>query len=303
MDKIQKKCLIGSFFFHAALLASVALFAGFSRKSQDYETFTQITIVDLDKVLVTDGPTRGGGSGTLPPVVTPPQPKPVQQPQPTPQPAQMPKPVIKSPEPVTPEPPSPPASSQKKPRAVEPDDSKDDVSVDGKLPPKKSSGIKISTNLVVRKGSSGTKGTSASVASTKGGTSKVYEQFNSAIQNISAGLTSGGLHINDIPGFGGGGPAMINYTQLIMNLFDRAWTPPSEITDENLITEVRIIIHKTGKVVSARITKRSGNAAMDASVQRALDSIESVPPFPSEARDFERTFNIQFNLKSKLARG
>ncbi|MGC8885970.1 MAG: energy transducer TonB [Verrucomicrobiia bacterium] len=304
MDKLQKKCLLGSLLFHMVLLASVALFAGFSRKSQDYETFTQITIVDLDKVLVTDGPTRGGGSGSLPPIVAPVQPKPAQQilqPQPVPQPTPPARPTPKNVEPVSTEPAT--HTSPKQSRTIETDSTKDDVSIDGKLPPKKSTGIKISTNLVVRKGSATAKGTSASVASNKGATSKVYEQFNAAIQNIGAGLTSGGLHINDIPGFGGGGPAMVNYTQLIMNIFDRAWTPPSEITDENLITEVRIVIHRTGKVTSTRITKRSGNAAMDASVQRALDSIESVPPFPPEARDFERTFNIQFNLKSKLSRG
>ncbi|HON09117.1 MAG TPA: hypothetical protein PLW02_13555, partial [Verrucomicrobiota bacterium] len=62
MDKIQKKCLVGSAFAHILLVAMVGIFAGFSRKSDDTETFTQITIVDLDKVMVTDGPTRGGGS-------------------------------------------------------------------------------------------------------------------------------------------------------------------------------------------------------------------------------------------------
>ena len=41
---------------------------------------------------------------------------------------------------------------------------------------------------------------------------------------------------------------MVNYTQLIMSIFDRAWIPPTEITDENLVCEVRIVIHRTGKV-------------------------------------------------------
>ena len=81
MDKIQKKCLVGSAFAHILLVAMVGIFAGFSRKSDDTETFTQITIVDLDKVMVTDGPTRGGGSGTLPTVVAPDQIKPAQPPQ------------------------------------------------------------------------------------------------------------------------------------------------------------------------------------------------------------------------------
>jgi TonB family protein len=152
---------------------------------------------------------------------------------------------------------------------------------------------------VVRKGGS----TKTQSGSGKVAGNKIAEQFNSAIQNIGAGLTSGGLHINEIPGFGGGGPAMVNYTQLIMNIFDRAWTPPADIANENLVTEVSIVIHRTGKVTSTKILKRSGNAAMDASVLRAIESVRSVPAFPQESRDFERTFVIEFNLKSKLSRG
>jgi len=297
MDKIQKKCLVGSAFAHILLVAMVGIFAGFSRKSDDTETFTQITIVDLDKVMVTDGPTRGGGSGMLPPVVNPPQPKPAQQP------PQQPR--------VQPQPPAPTTrnsgvkdnseqtASQRSRESRSPVSDSDDVSIDGKLPARRNSGIRISTNLVVRKGSSSkSRGDSGKIAS-----NQIADQLNSAIQNIGAGLTSGGLHINDVPGFGGGGPAMVNYTQLIMNIFDRAWTPPSEIADENLITEVSIVIHRTGKVTSTRILKRSGNAAMDASVLKAIESVRSVPPFPSEARDFERTFIIEFNLKAKLSRG
>lgn len=296
MDKIQKKCLIGSAFFHVVLVASVFLFAGFSRNSKEYETFTQITIVDLDKVLVTDGPTRGGGSGALPPVVVPPQPqsRPVQQQSPP-----QTKPVIKNVESA----PVEPAAPQKTKQTSNTDAGSKDVSIDGKLPAKKSTGIKISTNLVVRKNSAVAKGQGASSANSRFANNRVYEQFNAALKDIGAGLTSGGLKMNDMPGFGGGGPAMINYTQLIMNIFDRAWTPPSEIVDENLVTVVKIVIHKTGRVASTRIVRRSGNAAMDASVQRALESVQSVPPFPPEARDFERTFEIEFNLKAKLSRG
>lgn len=297
MDKTQKKCLVGSAFAHILLVAMVGIFAGFSQKSNDTETFTQITIVDLDKVMVTDGPTRGGGSGTLPPVVVPPQPR---QAQPPPQQLR-----------VQPQPPAPTMrnsgvkddgeqpTSQRMRGSRSPVSDSGDVSIDGKLPPRGNSGIRISTNLVVRKGGS----TKTQSSSGKIAGNKIADQFNSAIQNIGAGLTSGGLHINDVPGFGGGGPAMVNYTQLIMNIFDRAWTPPSEIADENLITEVSIVIHRTGKVTSTRILKRSGNAAMDASVLKAIESVRSVPAFPSEARDFERTFIIEFNLKTKLSRG
>lgn len=303
MERLFKKCVFGSTIAHIGLIALVVLFAGFSRKADDFESLKPITIINLDNVIVTDGATRGGGSGSLPPVITPPASKPPQQqvqpPQPQPKPPQ-PKP---SPQPaVQEEPVVKPEPSSKAKNAQDSDDLREETSLDGKLPPRsRSTGIKISTNLVVRKGGStsmANKSQNTAIAA-----SKVAQEFNSALKNIGAGLSSGGLRMDDVPGFGGGGPAMVNYTQLIMSIFDRAWIPPTEITDENLIAEVRIIIHRSGKVTSARIIKRSGNAAMDASVMRALESVTSVPPFPAEARDFERTFVIEFNLKAKLARG
>ncbi|MCX7872623.1 MAG: TonB family protein [Verrucomicrobiae bacterium] len=305
MEKIFKKCVFGSTLAHIGLIAIVVLFAGFTRKSDDFESFKPITIMNLDNVIVTDGPTRGGGSGSLPPVITPPAPKPIQQQPQPPQPQTQPQSRQKSEEQKTEESPIPkPEPAPKNKNTSTSDDSHEETSLDGKLPSRnRSTGIKISTNLVVRKnGSTSGKGakntTTASAA-----TGKLAQEFNSAIKNIGAGLSSGGLHMNDVPGFGGGGPAMVNYTQLIMSIFDRAWIPPTEITDENMVAEVRIIIHRSGKVTSARIIKRSGNAAMDASVMRALESVTSVPAFPAEARDFERTFVIEFNLKAKLARG
>lgn len=305
MERLFKKCVLGSALAHIGLISLIVLFAGFARKSDDFESFKPITIINLDNVIVTDGPTRGGGNGSLPPVITPPQPKPVQQQPVQPPPPPPPKPVQQKPasEPAVQEEPAhkPDITSRTK-NTRNSDESSEETSLDGKLPPKsRSTGIKISTNLVVRKGVNTT--TTSKSPRTSGAVNKLAQEFNSAIQNIGAGISSGGLRMDDVPGFGGGGPAMINYTQLIMSIFDRAWIPPSEITDENLVAEVKIVIHRSGKVTSARITKRSGNAAMDASVMKALDSVTSVPPFPAESRDFERTFVIEFNLKAKLARG
>jgi len=304
VEKIFKKCIIGSALAHIGLIAILVLFTGFSRKTDNFESFKPITIINLDNVLVTDGPTRGGGSGSLPPVITPPpqaQPKPASQPQLPPQQRQP------ASEPKIESAPAPKPKPAPQPRnASESDDSPEETSPEGKLPPKqRSTGIRISTNLVVRKSGGSISGsrTGRSSADSSTAINKIASEFNSAIKNIGAGLTSGGLRMDGVPGFGGGGPAMVNYTQLIMSIFDRAWIPPTEITDENLVCEVRIVIHRTGKVISARITKKSGNAAMDASVTRALESVTSVPPFPPEAKDFERTFIIEFNLKAKLARG
>lgn len=295
MDRTQKKCFIGSTLAHIALIACVFLFAGFGSNNNSTETFVPITIIDLDKVLVTDGPTRGGGSGSA--IPTPPQMAPPKQVyQPPPQPKQQ----SQEPAPLPQEKPVPQPKTTVK---TKPEPADDSIPIDvNKKPTAEKSRPRISTNLVTRVTGTGRAQTAKTTQYQSSG-SKIAEQFNNAIKNIGATISSGGLQMNDLPGFGGGGPAMVNYTQLVMSIFDRAWNPPSTITDENLVTEVEIVIHRNGKVTSTRIKRRSGNTAMDESVRRALDSVRTVPAFPPEAKDFERTFIIEFNLKAKLARG
>ena len=50
---------------------------------------------------------------------------------------------------------------------------------------------------------------------------------------------------------------------------------------------------------SDELIKPSGNAVMDKSIERTLDNVTFVQPFPPESKDDERTFQIQFNLKSR----
>jgi len=62
---------------------------------------------------------------------------------------------------------------------------------------------------------------------------------------------------------------------------------------------VTVTIASDGTVVAKRITKRSGDAAVDASVQRMLDHVTTVQrPFPEGAKDKERTYIIPFNMKT-----
>ena len=54
-------------------------------------------------------------------------------------------------------------------------------------------------------------------------------------------------------------------------------------------------IDRNGRVLSARIIRRTGDAALDKSVQRALDKVRSVgKSFPSSSRDTKRTFTLDF---------
>ena len=90
--------------------------------------------------------------------------------------------------------------------------------------------------------------------------------------------------------------AFATYAQHVVAVYRRAWQP---LIPKNLartrIAEVSVTIDRTGRVIRARITRRTGDAALDKSVQRALDKVRSVgKSFPSGSRDAQRTFILDF---------
>ena len=90
--------------------------------------------------------------------------------------------------------------------------------------------------------------------------------------------------------------AFATYAQHVVAVYRRAWQP---LIPKNLarirIAEVSVTIDRTGRVIRSRITRRTGDAALDKSVQRALDKVRSVgKSFPSGSRDPQRTFILDF---------
>ena len=104
---------------------------------------------------------------------------------------------------------------------------------------------------------------------------------------------------------GPGGEAFANYGALVQAAYADAWRILPDLNDDDAITLVRVTISRDGRVVSSVITRRSGSTAMDRSVQRALDKVraEGLPPFPDFIKDSERSFNIEFNLKTRRLLG
>ena len=62
-------------------------------------------------------------------------------------------------------------------------------------------------------------------------------------------------------------------------------------------------IQKSGEILSARISKRSGFPALDKSVEAAIARVKRVRPFPEGATEDQRTYVIPFNLKAKRQTG
>jgi TonB family protein len=64
-----------------------------------------------------------------------------------------------------------------------------------------------------------------------------------------------------------------------------------------------VTIASDGTVITARIVTPSGDAGVDNSIQRALDRVTFIAPFPEGAKEKERIFIIKFNLKAKRMLG
>jgi TonB family protein len=98
---------------------------------------------------------------------------------------------------------------------------------------------------------------------------------------------------------GPGGEAYANYGSLVRDAYDDAWRILPDLTDDDEVAIVRVTIARDGRVVGARFIQRSKSASMNKSVQRALDAVKRLPPFPDFIREPERSFTIEFNLKAK----
>ena len=119
------------------------------------------------------------------------------------------------------------------------------------------------------------------------------------MQNLD-GLTKG--TVVDIRG--PGGEAYANYAQWVKTVYEDAWDPADDLLDDESTAQVTVTILKNGDVITARITKRSGVSSLDKSVQRALDKVRTIGrPFPEGAKEDQRTFTINFNLKAKRLTG
>jgi TonB family protein len=124
-------------------------------------------------------------------------------------------------------------------------------------------------------------------------------EFDRAANNIKSG-TGSATAIEEGIGSGDSGPSVATYGAWVRSVYQRAWVTPEDATTEDATVEVKVTVASDGTVTAKRIIKRSGDAAVDASVQRALDRVTTVGrPFPEGAKDKERSYIIPFNMKTK----
>ena len=90
-----------------------------------------------------------------------------------------------------------------------------------------------------------------------------------------------------------------NYASIVKSIYEREWTAPDSSASDDANVKVKVVISRDGSVISAHIVGASGDSSVDASVQRTLDRVSFIAPFPDGATENEKTFVINFNLKAK----
>ena len=95
---------------------------------------------------------------------------------------------------------------------------------------------------------------------------------------------------------GPGGEAFANYSQVIISIYKQAWIKPIGI-EKTATVKATVTIARDGRVLSARITKLSGNRTVDDSVEQVLQRVKETRSVSRKApTDDTRTFDLSFEL-------
>ncbi len=166
-------------------------------------------------------------------------------------------------------------------------------------PPK----IKVNTGKIVSRDNSEAKAKSAADAKAHEMKVAALKKAEGAINNAGKGFSQS-VNIEIKPIGGSGGVPFIGYGQLVVKIYHDAWLLPQETPEDNSVVQVSITISRSGEVVSARVTKQSGNAMLDRSVRQVLDRVKRIgQPFPAGSKDLQKTFEMDFSPKSRRLTG
>jgi protein TonB len=271
MNRLQKKCVMATAGVHLLLL--VILFVGpaffYSRPKAD-----DLQVLDVIPAHLIDAAFNSGVANAQPP-----PPAPAAPPQPPP-----PVPVVTPPVPVPEK--IVKAEPVKPPDKLSPDNLEPVKTA--KTEPRK---IQISTQLVTRPAPK-------EAPMSDNSQQRQARAIRSALRNLKSNLAS--ATTVDMPG--NSSVAYANYATVVKSVYEQAWILPNDVAD-NANTKVSVTIANDGTVISARIITPSGDAGLDASVQRTLERVKFIAPFPEGATEKERTYTINFNPQVKRLLG
>lgn len=308
MSRLQKKCLIASSGLHGLLVVVVLFGAAFFTAKDNLDKLPPMEFIDAK---IIDGLTKGGGNPNVKPA--PPAPNPNPAPQPSVAKTESLPPPKQRAETVKPTKPESAPPKAHKAEVVKEQPKNDQGLEPTPKPTKKKKEIEVDPTKMVVRNDEGAK-RRADAAKEKAKQEREEREYaaaqrqaqmantarlNSALNNLKNNLSSG----TSVEQFGPGAEAFVDYAQFVKQKYDEAWIAPGDGSDDSATVQVKVTIARNGKVVSAEIVKRSGNVVLDNSIDRVLKRVQFVAPFPEGAKDAERTFKIDFVLKSKRLLG
>jgi periplasmic protein TonB len=288
MNRLQKKYLIATAGFHLLLIVILIVGPAFfysKPKPDDSQVLDVIPAIAIEAAL------NSGVKAAQPPaptlIVTPPQPvvtPPQVQPQPTP-----------PPQPVTP---APSIVKQMEDFFKQTPMPNPDTKIVEKAEKPKPHEIKVNMDTVKRTAIKSSPSQTTSDTAQREQRQRA-DAIRNAVRNLKSNFTS--ATTVDMPGTSS--VSYASYASIIKSIYTQAWTTPDNAANDEANTKVSVTVSSDGTVVESHIVGASGDSSVDASVQRTLDRVTFIAPFPDGSTEKEKTFIINFNLKAKRMLG
>jgi TonB family protein len=284
MNRLQKKCVIATAGAHLLLLTLLVVGPAFYNPRPKPD---QAPVLDVIPANLIDAALNSGVRHAAPP---PPTPQPLLAP--PPQTSLLPPPPL--PKPTAPPPPEPkPSFTERVEKFFKPEPrpelAKPEIRPAEPRPERTEHKIQPNLTPVIRNAPANSRA-NARPERSRDNERALYNAIQALKKNLAPAMTV------DMPG--DSTVAYANYAAIVRSVYEHAWIPP-DTAREDADVKARVTIARDGTVISARILEPSGDPATDDSVQRTLDRVKVIAPFPDDSTDQERTYVIHFNLKAK----
>ena len=308
---MEKKCLLASTVMHGSLVMLLVFGSAFLSSAPKKQEFPRLRVVP--HTLVDDALAGGGGNPNIPmtddvqkgetltpqppapaptPTPTTPQPSP---PAPTPAPT---KPVVKKPE-IKAAPTKPDSVKIAKPVKPEPKAPEKTPDLKDLLKPI----VRTSDDKAKAKAEAEAREAAREAARAESAyQSKLAKAFGGATSNLREGFASG----TKVDVGGPGGQAYADYRMFVQAVYQETWERllPQDILADDTTSLISVTIARSGRIINSRVVTRSRDTAIDRVVQRTLKDVTTIGrPFPSTAKDEERTFEILFTFRKRRIAG
>ena len=272
MGKLKRSFVAGSFVLHTVIIALLVLGPVLLAKREE-----KVQVIDLipseivDQILTPEVSVNPPAPPQTKPKPTPPKPKPTP---PKPKPVKITKPKPKP----TPPKPKPVKITKPKPKPT---------------PTKPKPIIKVNLKPTIRRpDSSKAKAQQEAAERARKADAKRQQSLNKSLNRLNNNLSSSTAVKAPL-----GRLAAANYESLIRRKYMDATFHPGAISGDPVV-KVRIVIARSGNVLSARIVNGSGVNSWDRSVQKSLDRVKHIGPFPKAISGAQKTFTLNFNSRS-----